>query len=75
MNRDVLTSMTVSLGTKNSKFSGAVNAEGDISVAGTVKAGHPFLTNVGNFDVDILIEVRSCMSRSSLVMHVKHLTF
>ena len=59
--------MTVSLGTKNSKFSGAVNAEGDISVAGTVKAGHPFLTNVGNFDVDILIEVRSSMSRLLVV--------
>ena len=55
--RDVLSSMTVALGTSNSKFSAALNSEGDISVSGTVKGGAPFLTSVGNFDVDLVIEV------------------
>lgn len=54
--RDVLTSMTVALGTSNSKFSAVLNSEGDISVSGTVKGGSPFLTSVGNFDVDLVIE-------------------
>lgn len=55
--RDVLTSMTVALGTSNSKFSAALNSKGDISVSGTVKGGAPFLTSIGNFDVDLVIEV------------------
>ena len=55
--RDVLSSMTVALGTSNSKFSAALNSQGDISVSGTVKGGAPFLTSVGNFDVDLVIEV------------------
>ncbi|DBA94894.1 hypothetical protein WJX77_001897 [Trebouxia sp. C0004] len=54
--RDVLSLMTVALGTSNSKFSAALNSQGDISVSGTVKGGAPFLTSVGNFDVDIVIE-------------------
>lgn len=54
--RDVLSSMTVALGTSNSKFSAALNSQGDISVSGTVKGGAPFLTSVGNFDVDLVIE-------------------
>ncbi|KAA6429329.1 MAG: d-3-phosphoglycerate chloroplastic-like [Trebouxia sp. A1-2] len=54
--RDVLTSMTVALGTSNSKFSAALNSKGDISVSGTVKGGAPFLTSIGNFDVDLVIE-------------------
>ena len=49
--------MTVALGTSNSKFSAALNSQGDISVSGTVKGGAPFLTSVGNFDVDLVIEV------------------
>ena len=49
--------MTVALGTSNSKFSAALNSEGDIAVSGTVKGGAPFLTSVGNFDVDLVIEV------------------
>ena len=48
--------MTVALGTGNSKFSAALK-DGDISVSGTVKGGAPHLTSVGNFDVDIVIEV------------------
>lgn len=54
--------MTVALGTSNSKFSAVLNSEGDISVSGTVKGGAPFLTSVGNFDVDLVIEVGSTVS-------------
>lgn len=54
--RDVLSSMTVALGTSKSKFSAAVNSDSDISVSGTVKGGTPYLTAVGNFDVDLAIE-------------------
>lgn len=49
--------MTVALGTSKSKFSAAVNSDSDISVSGTVKGGTPYLTAVGNFDVDLAIEV------------------
>ena len=49
--------MTVALGTRNSKFSAALNSDGDISVSGTVKGGSPYLTAVGNFNVDLAIEV------------------
>lgn len=55
--RDVLTSMTVALGTSNTRFSASLNNERDISVSGIVKAGHPFLSSVGKFDVDIIMEV------------------
>lgn len=62
--RDVLSSMTVALGTSNSKFSAAVNSEKDICVSGTVKGGTPYLTAVGSFDVDLAVEVRmhTCIS-------------
>ena len=56
--RDVLSSMTVALGTSKSKFSAAVNSGNDISVSGTVKGGTPYLTAVGSFDVDLAVEVR-----------------
>ena len=49
--------MMVSLGTGSSKFSAALNSDGDISVSGTVKGGAPHLTSVGKFDVDLVIEV------------------
>lgn len=55
--RDVLSSMTVALGTNKSKFSAAVNSDKDISVSGTVKGGTPYLTAVGSFDVDLVVEV------------------
>ena len=52
--------MTVALGTSNTRFSAALNSEQEISVSGGVKGGHPFLTSVGKFDVDILMEVSPC---------------
>ena len=55
--RDVLTSMTVALGTTSTKFSACLNNEGDIAVSGTVKSGSPFLTSLGNTDVDVVMEV------------------
>lgn len=55
--RDVLTSMTVELGTSNTRFSAALNKEGKIAVTGAVKSGSPFLTSLGNFDVDLVLEV------------------
>lgn len=54
--RDVLTSMTVALGTSKSRFSAAVNSDNDISVSGTVKGGTPYLTAVGNFAVDLAVQ-------------------
>lgn len=55
--RDVLTSMSVALGTSKSRFSAAVNSDNDISVSGTVKGGTPYLTAVGNFAVDLAVQV------------------
>ena len=55
--RDVLTSMSVNLGTKSSRFSAAVTPDQRISVTGQVKNLRPFLTGVGGFDVDLALEV------------------
>lgn len=49
--------MTVALGTSKSRFSAAVNSDNDISVSGTVKGGTPYLTAVGNFAVDLAVQV------------------
>jgi hypothetical protein len=56
----ILTDIEVAVGTGSSKFSSAVDSAGRISVAGTVKNGaQAFLTRIGNFDVELAIEVRS----------------
>jgi hypothetical protein len=47
----------VAIGANKSKFSSAVTSQGRISVAGGVKAGLPFLTRIGSFDVDLALEV------------------
>ena len=47
----------VAIGASKSKFSSAVTSQGRISVAGGVKAGLPFLTRIGSFDVDLALEV------------------
>jgi len=54
--KDVLTSMSVSIGTNASKFSAAVDRTGRIYIEGGVRAGLPFLTKIGGFDVDLAIE-------------------
>ena len=51
--QDVLSSLKVALGTQNAVFSAAVGARNDISVAGTVKGGAPYLTRIGSFTVDL----------------------
>ena len=57
--------MTVALGTTSTKFSACLNNEGNIAVSGTVKSGAPFLTSVGNTDVDVVMEVSpSCLCPS-----------
>lgn len=50
-----LTEMTVRLGTGATRFSASLSG-GQISVSGTVKAGAPYLTKIGDFDVDLGIE-------------------
>lgn len=54
----ILAEIEVQVGTSDSRFSAAVDATtGRISVGGTVKAdGLPFLTKIGNFDVDVALE-------------------
>lgn len=49
----MLTSLSVSLGTGKSKFSGAVDRSGRIHVEGQVRNGTPFLTKIGSFDVEV----------------------
>lgn len=60
-----LTEMTVTLATSSTRFSAALNSSGKISVTGAVRAAggggddsgpSPFLTRVGNFDVDLALE-------------------
>lgn len=59
--------LQVAVGASKSKFSSAVDASGRIAVAGTVKAGNPFLTRVGTFDVDLALDVRGERANLELV--------
>lgn len=54
----IVSEMEVSVGTTSSRFSSAVDQSiNAIAVGGTVKSGNlPFLTRIGNFDVDIAME-------------------
>ncbi|KAG1676733.1 hypothetical protein FOA52_005022 [Chlamydomonas sp. UWO 241] len=52
---DVLTTLSISLGTNESVFSGAVDRAGRIYVEGQVRNGSPFLTKIGNFDVELSV--------------------
>lgn len=62
---DVLAQIEVAIGTNKSRFSSAVNTQGRIAVAGCVKAGNPFLTKIGNFDVDLSVEGEVVMVRQT----------
>lgn len=56
--RNVLTSLTVKLGAPKACFSAAVEQRsGKIRVAGNVRDGRPFLSEVGDYDVDVALEV------------------
>lgn len=54
----LLSSMSVSLKTKWTKFTGATNANGEIYIEGSVRKGQPAITKIGNYDVDVLMEGR-----------------
>eukprot|EP00199_Chlamydomonas_sp_CCMP681_P000211 CAMPEP_0119102720 /NCGR_PEP_ID=MMETSP1180-20130426/1359_1 /TAXON_ID=3052 ORGANISM="Chlamydomonas cf sp, Strain CCMP681" /NCGR_SAMPLE_ID=MMETSP1180 /ASSEMBLY_ACC=CAM_ASM_000741 /LENGTH=582 /DNA_ID=CAMNT_0007087047 /DNA_START=100 /DNA_END=1848 /DNA_ORIENTATION=+ len=52
---EVLTSMSVALGSKSAKFSGAVDKTGRVYVEGQVRNGQPFITKIGSFDVELAV--------------------
>lgn len=53
---DVLTSLSVALGTSKSTFSAAVDKTGRIYVEGSVKNGTPYLEKIGGFDVELAMQ-------------------
>lgn len=53
---DVLSSLSVALGTGKAVFSAAVDKTGRIYVEGGVKNGTPYLTKVGGFDVELAMQ-------------------
>ncbi len=65
----MLKSLRVALGSSDTRFSAALGSDRRISVTGTVKAGQPYLTRIGTFDVDLALRgnillVRSCLATS-----------
>lgn len=52
---DVLSSMSVAIGTSDTKFSAAVDKTGRIYVEGAVRSGTPFLTKIGGYDVELSV--------------------
>ncbi|KXZ53603.1 hypothetical protein GPECTOR_6g520 [Gonium pectorale] len=60
---EVLSSMSVALGTADSKFSAAVDKTKRIYVEGKVMNGQPFLTKIGNFDVELLVSGSVLLTR------------
>lgn len=60
---EVLTSMSVALGTGKSKFTGAVDKTNRIYVEGKVFNGQPFLTKIGNFDVELSVQGSIMLTR------------
>eukprot|EP00878_Enallax_costatus_P023995 GHUV01025578.1.p1 GENE.GHUV01025578.1~~GHUV01025578.1.p1 ORF type:complete len:552 (+),score=220.22 GHUV01025578.1:123-1658(+) len=53
---DVLSSLSVALGTSKSTFSAAVDKTGRIYVEGSVKNGTPYLEKIGGFDVELAMQ-------------------
>lgn len=53
---DVLSSLSVALGTSKSTFSAAVDKTGRIYVEGSVKNGTPYLEKIGSFDVELAMQ-------------------
>ncbi|GFR44138.1 hypothetical protein Agub_g5304 [Astrephomene gubernaculifera] len=60
---EVLSSMSVSLGTSASRFSAAVDKTNRIYVEGKVMNGTPFLTKIGNFDVELAVQGSVMLTR------------
>ncbi|KAK3420534.1 hypothetical protein EUGRSUZ_G01365 [Eucalyptus grandis] len=48
--------LQVQIASVESRFDGALSTSGDIEVRGQVRDGLPFLTKVGNFEVDVRLE-------------------
>lgn len=59
-NRDVLSSLSVALKSESTKFSAALKEE-NIFLEGSVKYGAPYITQVGNFDVEVGMEGSVCL--------------
>lgn len=57
--------MRVALGTSDTKFSAALGPERCVSVTGEVKAGAPYLTQIGSFDVELAMEGIILLARAS----------
>eukprot|EP00775_Hariotina_reticulata_P007963 gene7964-8161_t len=53
---EVLSSLSVALGTSSARFSAAVDKTGRIYVEGTVKSNTPYLTKIGGFDVELSVQ-------------------
>jgi len=53
---EIITNMSVSVKSSDSKFSACIDA-GSITVGGVVKQGQAFLTKIGEFDVDISLDI------------------
>ena len=71
--QDVLASLRVALGSSDTRFSAALGSDRRISVTGAVKAGQPYLTRIGTFDVDLALRgnillVRTVASLSALCL-------
>jgi D-3-phosphoglycerate dehydrogenase len=53
---EILSSVAIQLANAETRFSSSRDAEGSIAVEGCVRNGVPYLTRVGNFQVDISLE-------------------
>jgi D-3-phosphoglycerate dehydrogenase len=51
--QEALKSLSVSLGSSDTRFSASLDGDRRISVRGTVKSGAPYLTRIGTFDADL----------------------
>lgn len=60
---EVLSSMSVALGTANTRFSAAVDKAGHIYIEGQVRNGSPFLTKIGSFDVELAVSGSVLLTR------------
>lgn len=70
---EVLTSLSVSLGTAKSKFSGAVDRTQRIYIEGQVRNGIPFITKIGSFDVELAVTVSGRYNSCVVCMEHAHL--
>ncbi|GMH45797.1 hypothetical protein BSKO_13760 [Bryopsis sp. KO-2023] len=61
--RDVLSNLSVSMNSKSTTFSAALDSDGRIYVEGCVKAGIPCLTQIGQFDAEVGLEGTICLVR------------